>query len=253
MHAIVAPLPDKLRAASHGRAVAGMIGMELLWGNDLVVDVPGGSLQLLPAGEGTSLAEATWPPMTAIPLAVLPSRVLGIGASCGRVMMDSGGGVLSRSDGKACGVVSADQGARVFPAVLDTGATMTFVNTPAAAVTGLVPADAKQAQEALAAMARGPLEAVAAVGVDGRASGIMPRTVAQVALCGKLASETTVHSLVFDPVPVAIGPVPALRLVLAAGDAKEPYLGPGGLIGMDVLSQRRWILCAARRRLYVAC
>ena len=52
--------------------------------------------------------------------------------------------------------------------------------------------------------------------------------------------------------PAAIGDLPVFSQLL--GDGVAPYKGPAGIIGLDILSQRRVILetgAGRKRRLYV--
>lgn len=58
------------------------------------------------------------------------------------------------------------------------------------------------------------------------------------------------------PVDAAVGDLPVFAQLL--GDPGKPFAGPAALVGLDVLSQRRVVLCAGergsgrRRRLFVS-
>ena len=56
----------------------------------------------------------------------------------------------------------------------------------------------------------------------------------------------------WSPICVAIGDLPVFSQLL--GDGRTPYRGPAGIIGLDILTQRRLILetgAGRQRRIYV--
>ena len=146
--------------------------------------------------------------------------------------------------------------ARPFLGVVDCGASFSVVNWEAASSLGLPPWGDVGAYE------KNP--AVVGMGVDGRPQ-MLPTHRVGLSFCGGpvVAKGGTEGPTVtfeppprrwkpWDPVDVAVGDLPVFSQLL--GDGRTPYRGPAGIIGLDVLSQRRVILEAGtgrRRRIYV--
>jgi len=56
----------------------------------------------------------------------------------------------------------------------------------------------------------------------------------------------------WDKIQVAVGDLPVFSQLL--GDGRTPYKGPAGIVGLDILTQRRLILetsSTRQRRIYV--
>lgn len=191
---------------------------------DVDFDFPAGRLRLYRPGEGTAAAFAAG--LAGVPAAVLnETGVLGV---------------------RLTSPAAAAHGAQPFVGVVDCGASFSALNWQAAALAGLPPrGDARYGT---------PGQGVATIGVDGRPQ-ILPFASVQFTFAGN-ARRADGGAVVFDPPPpgwkpwapvaAAVGDLPVFAQLL--GDGRTPFAGPAGLIGLDVLSQRRVVVGAGTGR-----
>eukprot|EP00986_Skeletonema_menzelii_P017605 scaffold20700_cov147-Skeletonema_menzelii.AAC.2 len=236
LHAIVTDFPQEHLDPSHD-PVEGMLGMEVLERFDVDLDFPAGRLRLWKPG--TARAEAKRAGMTNIEAVVVnETRLLGFRVvSANAPKGSSGNDVL----------------AQPFLGVVDCGASFSVVNWKAASLLGLPP----QSDDVYKKM---PM--VQGIGVDGRPQ-LLPTTNIGVSFCGNAIQNKEDKSTMsfeappsdwkpWNAVPMAIGDLPVFSQLL--GDGRSAYKGPAGIIGLDILSQRRVILetgAGRKRRVYV--
>ena len=213
--------------------VEGMLGMELLEQFDVDFDFPKGRLRLYRPGTVGSVAERDG--LAKVEAVVVnETRLLGI-----RVVPAS-----APRDGDAIS-------SQPFLGVLDCGSSFTVVNSVAAPLLGLPPLNDPSYKNA---------PQVAGMGVDGR-SIAMPTANVRLSYVGNPVQDKT-QRLAFEAPPsswkpwdgvlLAVGDLPIFSNLL--GDGKFPYQGPAGIIGLDILSQRRLILetsSGRQRKIYV--
>jgi len=236
LHAIVTDFPQEHLDPSHD-PVEGMLGMEVLERFDVDLDFPAGRLRLWKPG--TVRTEAKRAGMTNIEAVVVnETRLLGFRVvSANAPKGNSGEDVL----------------AQPFLGVVDCGASFSVVNWRAASLLGLPP----QSDSVYKKM---PM--VQGIGVDGRPQ-LLPTTNIGVSFCGNAIQNKDGKSNMsfeaptsdwtpWNAVPMAIGDLPVFSQLL--GDGRSAYKGPAGIIGLDILSQRRVILetgAGRKRRIYV--
>eukprot|EP00984_Skeletonema_dohrnii_P018171 scaffold8417_cov83-Skeletonema_dohrnii-CCMP3373.AAC.1 len=236
LHAIVTDFPQEHLDPSHD-PVDGMLGMEVLERFDVDLDFPAGRLRLWKPV--TVRAEAKRAGMTNIEAVVVnETRLLGFRVvSANAPKGSSGENVL----------------AQPFLGVVDCGASFSVVNWRAASLLGLPP----QSDSVYKKM---PM--VQGIGVDGRPQ-LLPTTNIGVSFCGNaIQNKDHKSNMSFEAptsdwtpwsaVPMAIGDLPVFSQLL--GDGRSAYKGPAGIIGLDILSQRRVILetgAGRKRRIYV--
>jgi hypothetical protein len=240
LHAIVTDFPQEHMDPSHD-PVEGMLGMEVLERFDVDLDFPAGRLRLWKPG--TVRAEAKKAGMVNIEAVVVnETRLLGFR-------------VVSANAPKGGGDSGNDITAQPFLGVVDCGASFSVVNWKAASLLGLPPRSDDVYKKS-------PM--VQGIGVDGRPQ-LLPTMNIGLSFCGdaiqnKEDKPTITMSFEAPPsnwkpwnaVPMAIGDLPVFSQLL--GDGRTSYKGPAGIIGLDILSQRRVILetgVGRKRRIYV--
>lgn len=212
--------------------------MEVLERFDVDLDFPAGRLRLWKPG--TARAEAKRVGMTNIEAVVVnETRLLGFRVVSATAPKGSSGNDIL---------------AQPFLGVVDCGASFSVVNWRAASLLGLPP----QSDGVYKKM---PM--VQGIGVDGRPQ-LLPTTNIGVSFCGNAIQnkedKSTTMSFEAPPsdwkpwnsVSMAIGDLPVFSQLL--GDGRSAYKGPAGIIGLDILSQRRVILetgVGRKRRIYV--
>lgn len=230
--AIVTDFPQEHIDPQHD-PVEGMLGMEVLQQFDVDFDFPAGRLRLW--RPGTVKNEADKAGMAAIDaLVVNESLLLGF-----RVTSADAKG----KDGKIS--------AQPYLGLVDCGSSFSIVNWAAASYLGLPPKGAKVYQKS---------SQVQGMGVDGRPQ-VLPTYKVQLSYAGDPIQSSS-QSMTFqapssnwkpwDPISIAIGDLPVFTQLL--GDGKNAYNGPAGIIGLDILSQRRVIMetsSGRKRRIYV--
>lgn len=243
LHAIVTDFPQEHMDPSHD-PVEGMLGMEVLERFDVDLDFPAGRLRLWKPG--TVRAEAKKAGMVNIEAVVVnETRLLGF-----RVVSAN----APRGGGE--GESGNDIMAQPFLGVVDCGASFSVVNWKAASLLGLPP-------QSDGVYKKSPM--VQGIGVDGRPQ-LLPTMNIGLSFCGNAiqnkedTSSMTTMSFEAPPsnwkpwnaVQMAIGDLPVFSQLL--GDGRTSYKGPAGIIGLDILSQRRVILetgVGRKRRIYV--
>jgi predicted aspartyl protease len=227
LYAVVTDFPQEHIDPAHD-PVEGMVGMEVLEMFD--VDFANHRLKLWEHGQADVRG------MVEIPAAVLnESGLLGI-----RVVS----GESSRS------------GQQPMIGVLDCGASFSSVNTAGARLLGVSPDPADHRDTPI----------VTALGVDGR-----PMNLATAKIALSFVGDSSSSSIPqqgqgvafeqppsqwkpWDPTLIGVGDLNVFSDLL--GDGRTPFKGPATLIGLDVLSQRRFILSTSgpgrARKLYVA-
>ncbi|KAI8474268.1 MAG: hypothetical protein J3K34DRAFT_408000 [Monoraphidium minutum] len=230
LNAVVTAFPQEHLDPEHD-PVEGMLGMEMLSLFDADFDFPAGRLRLYRPGEGAAAAAEAG--LIEVPAAVInESGLLAIRAT-------------------SPGAPSPQP----FTAILDCGASFSAINWAAAGLVGL-PARGDRAYQ------RGPQ--IYSVGVDGRPAPY-PTHPLTLTFKGDASKDPRTGGLSFAPPPAgwrpwdavdaAVGDLPVFGQLL--GDPGASFKGPAVLVGLDVLSQRRTMLCAGkdgegrRRRLYV--
>ena len=213
--------------------VEGMLGMELLEQFDVDFDFPKGRLRLYRPGTVGSVAKRDG--LAKIEAVVVnETRLLGI-----RVVPAS-----APRDGDTIR-------AQPFLGVVDCGASFSVVNSVAAPLLGL---------PALNDPSYKNTPKVTGMGVDGRPI-VMPTANVRLSYVGNPVQDNT-QRLAFEAPPstwkpwdgvlLAVGDLPIFSNLL--GDGKSPYQGPAGIIGLDILSQRRVVLETSngrQRKIYV--
>jgi hypothetical protein len=139
--------------------------------------------------------------------------------------------------------LTSGEGRQPILAFIDCGSTFSAVNWQAAAYLGLPP-------RADPAYRKGP--SIVAVGIDGRPLRL-PTARASLSFAGEARADRQGRVSGFEPPPpnwkpwkpvaVAVGDLPVFPEVL--GDGVQPYSGPAGLLGLDILSQRRCLIESA--------
>ncbi len=221
--------------------VEGMIGMEVLERFDVDLDFPAGRLRLWKPGTVREVAKKEG--LANIDAVVVnETRLLGFR-------------VLPSSLKSEAGHFEEGIKGQPFLGVVDCGASFSVVNWAAAPLLGLPPKSDVEAYK------KNPM--VQGVGVDGRPN-LLPTTRISLSYCGDPIANKEGGSAAmsfaspppewkpWDPVQLAIGDLPVFTQLL--GDGRTPYRGPAGIIGLDILSQRRVILetgAGRRRRIYV--
>lgn len=214
--------------------VEGMIGMEVLEQFDVDFDFPAGRLRLWKAHSIESVAKKAGL-KTIDAVVVNETRLLGFRVVSASAPRDSSGYLASQP----------------FLGVVDCGSSFTVVNWAAAPFLGLPPQND-------GVYKKSPM--VAGLGVDGKPQ-LMPTTNIGLSYCGYPKKDST-STMAFEAAPkdwkpwdrisVAVGDLPVFSQLL--GDGRTPYRGPAGIIGLDILSQRRLILETSnsrRRRIFV--
>lgn len=228
LHALITDFPQEHIDPAHD-PVEGMIGMELLSMFDVDFDFPNGRLRFWKPG--TVASEALAAGLVEVPAVVINETGL-------------------------IGIRLAAPGAKQpILAFLDCGASFSAINWAAAPYLGLPPKDDPSYRKA---------PSVAAIGVDGRPLQL-PTAKKELTFLGEITRDAAGKPTGFaspplqwtnwKPVQLAVGDLPAFANLL--GDGVTPYRGPGALLGLDVLSQRRVILEAARddtrrRRVFIS-
>ena len=223
--------------------VEGMIGMEVLEQFDVDFDFPAGRLRLWKPHSVESMARKAG--MAAIDaLVVNETRLLGF-----RVVPATAAAVQVAGSGMAVT-------AQPFLGVVDCGASFSVINWAAATLLTLPPQNDKSYYE--------QRPSVVGLGVDGQPQ-LLPTATVGLSYCGNpilTTNSKAMATMAFEAPPsewkpwsdinVAIGDLPVFNQLL--GDGRTPYRGPAGIIGLDILSQRRLILETSanrQRRIYV--
>lgn len=211
------------------KPVAGMIGMDVLLNYDVDIDYPAGRIRLW--SPGTAAKEAKRLGMVEIPTSVINESLL----------------LGTRITGKlASDKQKQEEYKQPFLGIIDSGSTFSAINWEAAKLMGLPPKSN--------VMKYNPLTSppIMASGMDNKPL-YLPTKKIQFTFCGDVI-ENKDHKIIgfesppetwtpWKPVMAAIGDLPIFELLL--GTETNPYKGPAGIIGMDILSQRRVILEAA--------
>ena len=214
--------------------------MEVLQQFDVDFDFPAGRLRLWKPHTVEAVAKKA--DMTTIEAVVVNETLLlgfRVVPSSVAPSGDNGGGTLA---------------AQPFLGVVDCGASFSVVNWAAAPLLGLPPQNDSTWKKS---------PAVTGLGVDGRPQ-LLPTTSLGLSYCGNpVARSDKSVAISFEappgdwkhwkPVPVAIGDLPVFTQLL--GDGRTPYRGPAGIVGLDILSQRRLILetgAGRQRRIFVS-
>ena len=211
--------------------VTGMLGMETMQLFDVDLDFPAGKLRLW--APGTAVKEAKRLGLVEIPTVVVNESLL-LGTRITGVKAGGGKQTTNASVGSK----------QPFIGIVDSGSTFSAVNWEAAKLLGL------PSKNSLIYL-KPP--AIMAVGIDGKPL-YLPTIKLELTFCGNGVVNDKGELLGFaspsaewkpwDPVLVGIGDLPIFELLL--GNKKNPFRGPAGLIGMDILSQRRIILESSR-------
>ena len=245
--AIVTDFPQEHLDPEHD-PVEGMLGMEVLERFDVDLDFPAGRLRLWKPG---SVSVATGSLMTQIDAVVVnETRLLGFRVVSAKA--PRGRSSSSSSSGEDDVVL-----AQPFLGLVDCGASFSVVNWKAASLLGLPPQSDKVYKK---------MPMVQGIGVDGRPQLLPTTNTIGLSFCGNairsVAGDKKSTTISFeappsnwkpwDAVSMAIGDLPVFSQVL--GDGVTAYNGPAGIIGLDILSQRRVILetgTGRKRRIYV--
>jgi hypothetical protein len=234
LNAIVTDFPQEHMDPAHD-PVEGMLGMEVLEMFDVDLDFPNGRLRLWRPGTVREVAESVGRMVPIKAVVINETRLLAF-----RVAPASsvGGGEVETQP---------------YLGLVDCGASFSIVNWAAAPLLGLPP-------QGDASYAKNPM--VLGMGVDGRPQNF-PTYKVQLSYCGDpIQSSSSSKRMTFqpppsnwnpwDPISIAIGDLPVFSQLL--GDGRSPYKGPAGIIGLDILGQRRIILetsTGRKRRIYV--
>lgn len=226
--------------------VEGMIGMEVLEQFDVDFDFPAGRLRLWKPHSVESVARKA-SMVTIDALVVNETRLLGF-----RVVPSAAtksAATLQKGSGTVSGMAVA---AQPFLGVVDCGASFSVINWAAAPLLGLPPQNDKSYEQR---------PKVVGLGVDGQPQ-LLPTATVGLSYCGNPIVSKDNKSMAFEAPPsewkpwseidVAVGDLPVFTQLL--GDGITPYRGPAGVIGLDILSQRRLILetsAGRQRRIYV--
>ncbi|KAL3759282.1 hypothetical protein ACHAWU_002083 [Discostella pseudostelligera] len=225
--------------------VEGMIGMEVLEQFDVDFDFPAGRLRLWKPHSVESVARRAGM-LTINALVVNETRLLGF-----RVV-PSAATKSAATQQKDSGTGTTVVAAQPFLGVVDCGASFTVINWAAAPLLGLPPQNDKSYEQR---------PKVVGLGVDGQPQ-LLPTATVGLSYCGNPIVSKDNKSMAFEAPPsewkpwseidVAVGDLPVFTQLL--GDGITPYRGPAGVIGLDILSQRRLILetsAGRQRRIYV--
>lgn len=212
--------------------VEGMIGMEVLEQFDVDFDFPAGRLRLWKPHTVESVAKKAGL-ATVEAVVVNETLLLGFRIVSSSAQKDDTGGIA----------------AQPFLGVVDCGASFSVVNWAAASLLGLPPQNDASWNKA---------PAVTGMGVDGRPQ-LLPTKSIGLSYVGNPKSRTNMSFegppsdfKPWDQVQVAVGDLPVFSQLL--GDGRTPYKGPAGIVGLDILTQRRLILetsATRQRRIYV--
>lgn len=217
--------------------VEGMIGMEVLEQFDVDFDFPAGRLRLWRPHTVEGVAKKAG--MIAIEAIVVnETRLLGFRVVSSSARRGSTGALVSQP----------------FLGVVDCGSSFSIVNSAAAPLLGLPPADDPSYKNS---------PTVSGLGVDGRPQLLQTAKVglsySGSPISNKDGSQQTMSFEApptdfkpWNPTVVAIGDLPVFSDLL--GDGRTPYQGPAAIIGLDILSQRRLILetsSGRQRRIFV--
>jgi hypothetical protein len=224
LHATVTDFPQEHIDPKH--AIEGMLGQEFLSRFDVDLDFPAGRVRLYRPGTAN---KAGFVPIPAV--VINETGLLGIRLSAGA-------------------------GNQPILAFIDCGSTFSAVNWQAAAFLGLPPKTDPTYRKG---------RTIYAVGIDGRPLQL-PTIPASLSFAGDAQLDTQGRVAGFESPPthwkpwksvhVAVGDLPVFPEVL--GDGVHPYTGPAGLIGLDILGQRRCIIESAgdsrtrMRRIFVS-
>ncbi|KAL3778399.1 hypothetical protein ACHAWO_013277 [Cyclotella atomus] len=216
--AIVTDFPQEHMDPSHD-PVEGMLGMEVLEQFDVDFDFPMNRLRLWRPGSFDKVAKNV-EGMAAIDAVVVnETRLLGFRVASADVKGKDG-----------------EVSTQPYLGLVDCGSSFSIVNWAAAPYLGLPP-------KGDAAYQKNPQ--VQGMGVDGLPQ-VLPTYKVQLSYVGDpvQASQQTMTFQspaagwkAWDPISIAIGDLPVFTQLL--GDGRTPYKGPAGIIGLDVLSQRR--------------
>jgi hypothetical protein len=224
LHASIMDFPQEHVDPKH--AIEGMLGQEFLSRFDVDLDFPAGRVRLYKPGTANKAG------LVEIPAIVInETGLLGFRLTTGK-------------------------GRQPILAFLDCGSTFSAVNWQAAAYLGL-PLKTDPAYR------QGP--AILAVGIDGRPLQL-PTIPTALSFAGEALMDIQGQLAGFESPPaswkpwnsvqIAVGDLPVFPEVL--GDGVHPYIGPAGLVGLDVLAQRRCIIESAgdsktrMRRIFVS-
>ena len=212
--------------------VEGMIGMEVLEQFDVDFDFPAGRLRLWKPHTVESVAKKAGL-ATVEAVVVNETLLLGFRIVSSSAQKDDTGGIA----------------AQPFLGVVDCGASFSVVNWAAASLLGLPPQNDTSWKQS---------PAVTGMGVDGRPQ-LLPTKSIGLSYVGNPKSRTNMSFegppsdfKPWDQVQVAVGDLPVFSQLL--GDGRTPYKGPAGIVGLDILTQRRLILetsATRQRRIYV--
>lgn len=208
-----------------------MLGMEVLEQFDVDFDFPAGRLRLWKPHTVESVARKN-------NLASIDALVVNETLLLGFRLVNA----LSTKDSSGDGVAT-----QPFLGVVDCGASFSVVNWQAANLLGLPSQNDKSWKKK---------PAVTGVGVDGKPQ-LLSTTDIQLSYVGgqkTKASFTAPPSdfMPWDKIQVAVGDLPVFTQLL--GDGRTPYKGAAGIVGLDILTQRRLILetsSTRQRKIYV--
>jgi len=194
--------------------IQGMLGMEFVSQFDLDVDFPSRKIRLWNPGEGVKSAKQDG--LVAVPVSLIPGDILGVR-------------------------VAAGDGATPFLGIVDLGASFTLMNTAAAKLSKL-PLTSEPGKSG-----------IAATGVDGRQTMLASRTTDITLLgftewtdgsrWGDSGALTKPKMLKFDSIRTGVGEVAVFEQLLSTPG--NPWLGPAGLLGLDVWCKTRIVFGAA--------
>lgn len=244
LHAVVSDFPQEHMDPAHD-PVEGMIGMEVLEQFDVDFDFPAGRLRLWQPHSVESVARRAGM-LTINALVVNETRLLGFRVVPSKATKSAA--TQQKDSGSGTTLVAAQP----FLGVVDCGASFSVVNWAAAPLLGLPPQNDKSYEQR---------PKVVGLGVDGQPQ-LLPTATVGLSYCGNPIVSKDNKSMAFEAPPsewkpwseidVAVGDLPVFTQLL--GDGITPYRGPAGVIGLDILSQRRLILetsAGRQRRIYV--
>ena len=231
--AIVTDFPQEHMDPKHD-PVEGMLGMELLSMFDVDFDFPKNRLRLWKPGSVREVAEITERMVAIDAVVVNETGLLGFRAALAPTR--EGGEVKTQP----------------YLGLVDCGSSFSVVNWAAASYLGLPPKGDGVYQ-------KNPQ--VQGMGVDGLPQ-VLPTYKVQLSYVGEPIQSPSSQLMTFQSPPskwmpwesvsIAIGDLPVFSQLL--GDGRTPYQGPAGIIGLDILTQRRVILetgVGRKRRIYV--
>lgn len=229
LHAVVTDFPEEKIDPAH--TVDGMLGIETLELFDIDFDFPEGVVRLWPAGTAASVAEEAG--MISIPAAIVNDETYLLAI---RITSEE----------------SLRKQRQPFLGIVDIGASFSTCNWEAAKLLAELPRNK---------IAYIGSPTVMAVGVDNKPIPMPMKDVTLTFLGG--ASQDEDGKVQFEQPPsswnpwnkvkIGVGDLPVFSLAL--GDKDHPFEGPAAVIGLDVLSQRKWpsvclccrILCICNR------